>query len=587
MVSDVHGGLLVSAKDSTKSPGRRQSRLGLESHFLSLPALGVIVVGAFVPMAVLAAYSLWPTIDQQIVPEWTLENYIRFFTVPVYWRVLLLSVVFAGAASLLAVIVTLPLAYYVATQVAPEWRSVWAAVAVLQLFTSYLIRVFIWMNLLGDTGLINQALMEVGLIGEPLWVFGLNKVGIIVTFVYLLAPLTFLTTYITLERSNPTILEAAADLGARPWQRLVYIILPLARTGLLAGFVMGVITILGDYVTPQLIGGTDGYLYSNIIQLQFGSSVQWGLGSALAFILIIVVFGLLILLRVVTGGTAQAGSLSRAYDPKPAPILLTCSLLTLGFLYIPVVLLVVFSFNANPTIGLPFKGFTIEWFVSVFDDPLLMESLRNSFIVAIIAVGVSVVLGTVAAVQLARTGGRWRQMSLAVIAVPIFLPPMLLGLAMIIGLNALGIDRGLWTIVVGHIVLSLPIVTLMVIIRLEGLDPNFELAAMDLGATPFGAFLLVSVPQALPGIVAAALIAFALSLDEFILTSLVTGADSTLPLYIFGQLRFSVTPSIVAVSVMFLAVSIALLVLGVLASRIGQKRDGGSGIGPFNLDTAN
>ncbi len=556
---------------------------GLESPLLSLPAVLVIVVGVFLPMAVLAVYSLWPTVDQQIVADWTLDNYLRFFTVPVYWRMLGYSLFFAGIAAALTVCLTFPFAYFVATKVAPERRLIWVALAVMQFFTSYLIRVFAWMNLLGDTGLLNDALLRMGFIAEPLWFLGSNKAGIIITFVYLLAPLTFLTTYIALERSNPTLLEAAEDLGAKPFQRLIHVIIPVARTGILGGFVLSMITVLGDYVTPQLIGGTEGYLYSNIIQLQFGASVQWGMGSALALLLMAVVFGLLGVLRRVTGGAAQVGTFTRTFNPTPAKALRAYSLVMLAFLYFPIVLLVIMAFNDRPSIGFPFTGFTFRWFGAVFDDPLLLISLRNSLIVAVIAVGTSVILGSVAAVQLARTRGRWRQASLAILSIPIFLPPMLLGLAIIIGLNALGMDRGLWTIALGHTVLSLPIVTLLVLIRLEGLDPNLEQAAMDLGANPTWAFLLVSVPQALPGIVAAALITLALSFDEFILTALVTGSDSTLPLYIFGALRFGVTPAIVAISVMLLVASFTLLIVGVLISNIGQKKESRSAAGAFTL----
>jgi ABC-type spermidine/putrescine transport system permease subunit II len=556
---------------------------GLESPLLSLPAVSVIVIGVFLPMAVLAVYSLWPTVEQQIVADWTLDNYIQFFRVPVYWRMLAYSLFFAAIAAGLTVCLTFPFAYFVATKVTPERRMIWVALAVMQFFTSYLIRVFAWMNLLGDTGLLNDALLRMGLIAEPLWIIGSNKAGIIITFIYLMAPLTFLTTYIALERSNPTLLEAAADLGARPFQRLIHVVLPVARTGILGGFVLSVITVLGDYVTPQLIGGTEGYLYSNIIQLQFGASVQWGMGSALALLLMAVVFGLLAVLRRITGGAPQVGAFTRTFNPTPAGGLRAYSLAALAFLYFPIGLLVIMAFNDRPSIGFPFTGFTFRWFGAVFNDPLLLVSLRNSLVVAVIAVGTSVVLGSVAAVQLARTRGAWRQASLAILSIPIFLPPMLLGLAIIIGLNALEMDRGLWTIVLGHTVLSLPIVTLLVLIRLEGLDPNLEQAAMDLGANPTWAFLLVSVPQALPGIVAAALITLALSFDEFILTALITGSDSTLPLYIFGALRFGVTPAILAISVMLLAASFTLLIVGVLISNIGQKKESRSAAGAFTL----
>lgn len=550
----------------------------LESPLLSLPAVSLIVIGVFAPITVLAIYSLWPTVDQQIIQEWTLANYVKFFTVKVYWRVLLESVLFAGLASALTVVIAFPAAYFVATKVNPRARPIWAAFAVLQFFTSYLLRVFVWMNLLGESGILNQTLVSYGLVSEPLWLLGLNKAGIIITFIYLLVPLAFLSIYIALERANPSFSEAAADLGARPWQCLLYVIVPVARTGILGAFVIGIITILGDYVTPQLIGGTDGYLYSNLIQLQFGSSLQWGLGSALALILMVVVFVLLLGLRWLTGGTPQVGALSRTFTAKRSPFLLCYMVAFMAFLYAPIILMTLLAFNASPNIGFPITGLTFHWFANVYRDPLLVESIKNSALVGGLAVSISLVVGTVAAVQLARTTGYWRHASLIIISVPVFLPPMLLGLAIIIGLNALGVDRGIWTIIAGHTLLCLPIVTLLVLIRLEGLDPNFELAAMDLGASPVRAFLLISVPQALPGIIAAALIGLALSLDEFILTSLVTGADSTLPLYIFGQLRFGITPSILAISVIFLALSILLLAAGAMISRIGQRKDSGEAL---------
>jgi ABC-type spermidine/putrescine transport system permease subunit II len=193
--------------------------------------------------------------------------------------------------------------------------------------------------------------------------------------------------------------------------------------------------------------------------------------------------------------------------------------------------------------------------------------------VALIAVSISVVLGTVAAVQIARVTGRLRSFNLAVIAVPLFLPPVVLGLAIIIGLNAIGLERGLWTIVAGHTIITLPIVTLLVLVRLEGLDRNQELAAMDLGAPAWKAFLTVSVPQALPGIVAGAMIAFAMSMDEFIITFLVTGSQQTLPLYIFGSLRIRVTPDLNAISALMLGFSFLLLTLGSLIA-IGRDRLG-------------
>jgi len=246
-------------------------------------------------------------------------------------------------------------------------------------------------------------------------------------------------------------------------------------------------------------------------------------------------------------------------------------MLYLIFLYTPPALLILLAFNDSQDTGLPFVGFTLRWFTKVLNNPVLLDALWTSLEVAMAAVLISAVLGTPAAVQIARVKGRLRSFNLGMIAVPLFLPPLVLGLAIIVGLNALGIPRGLWTIIAGHTILTLPVVTLMILVRLEGLDRNQETAAMDLGARPWRAFLTVSVPQALPGILAGMMIALAISMDEFILTFLVTGSQQTLPLYIFGSLRIRVTPELNAISALMLGASFLLLTLGALVA-IGRER---------------
>lgn len=558
---------------SSPTSHRRRWRLDLESPLLSLPAVLVVICGFFLPLGVLAVYSFWPTVEGVIVHNWTFENYARFFEHYAYWHTLLQSSIFVGIASALTVGLTFPFAYFVATKVRPERRLVWIVFAVLPFWTSYLIRVFAWMNLLGEAGAINHLLTDIGMPGAPFGLFGNNKDGIVITFVYLMFPLSFLTSYITIERMNPAMLEAAADLGGKPWQALMRITVPVARMGLIAGFIFCFISMMGDYVTPQLIGGTEGFLYSTLITNQFGSSIQWGFGAALALIFAVAVFVLLLVMKAASGGTQEVGEYTRAYNERRAPFLRLYSIVFLIFLYVPIGILILLAFNSSNSIGFPIRGLTTHWFAGVFEDPLLIESLETSLIVAATAVATSVVLGTLAAIQLSRSRGRLRSLSLGILTVPLFLPPLLLGLAIIIGLNAIGVERGLWTIILGHVLLTLPIVTLMVVIRLEGLDRNQELAAADLGARPLQALLRVSIPQAAPGIIAAALIAFAVSMDEFILTYLVTGTNTTLPLYIFGALRFSLSPSIAALSVLLLGFSFLLVICGLIVATAGSRRN--------------
>lgn len=556
----------------------RPSRLGgtFESRLLSAPAIVLVTVAFFMPLGVLVVYSFWPTVFGTIIHRFTLDNYRLLFSTSTYYGSLLRSFAFVGIASALTSLLTLPFAYFVGIRVAPNRRLAWILLATIPFFTSYLIRVFAWLNLLGDGGVINQALQSIGLTSTPLSFLEPGRPAVVITFVYLLFPLTFLTTYIAIERMNPAMLEAAADLGGRPWRSFLHITLPIARTGLLGGFIFAFITMMGDYVTPQLIGGTSGTLYSNLIVNQFGDSLEWGFGSALALFLLLSIFLLLVILRLLSGKVESSGEYTGGFTKRRSPFLFGYAVLIVVYLYVPIALVVFLALNNSPYVGLPFAGFTTRWFSAVFNDPQLQDALWTSLRVAGAAVGISLVLGTLAAVQLSRTLGRIRNLSLGAIAAPLFLPPVVLGLAIIIGLNAIGIQRGLWTIVLGHVVLTLPIVTMLVLVRLEGLDRNQELAALDLGARPWQAFLRIAIPQALPGIIAAAMIAFATSMDEFIMTFLVTGSQTTLPLFIYGSLRFGASPELNALSTMILALSFVLVLAGALIivsrQRVGQRR---------------
>jgi len=535
----------------------------LASRLLSLPALLVVVVGFLLPLLVLVVYSLWPTVNGQIVHEWTLDNYSKVFeSGGTYVPTLIDTFKFVGLSALVTVILTFPLAYFVAVKVKPSRRIFWLVAAVVPFWTSYLIRVFAWKNMFGDTGVINTAITKLGISSTPLEFFGFSRPAILITFVYLLFPLAFLTSYISLERLDTRLLEAASDLGARPWRRLTAIIIPFSKSGLIAGFIVCFITMAGDYVTPSMIGGTEGIFFSNLVVNQFGGSLQWGFGAALGLILLVSILLLLIALRATSGAVSSAGEYTRVYVKDRSPFLSAYSVFYMFFLYTPIALLVLFALNDSQVVGFPFKGFTLEWFQAVFDDPSLIDALYTSLQVAAITVGISVVLGTLAAVQLARAKGRIRNLSLVTISAPMLLPPVVLGIGIIIGLNAVGAERGLWSIIMAHVILTLPVATLLVMVRLEGFDRSQEQAAMDLGAKPVMAFLRITLPQALPGIIAAAMISFALSMDEFIMTFLVTGSDVTLPLYIFGSIRFEVSPALMALAALIIIASFLLIVIG-------------------------
>jgi len=276
---------------------------------------------------------------------------------------------------------------------------------------------------------------------------------------------------------------------------------------------------------------------------------------------------LLVVARRSTGTGHSVGEFSRDYTVRKSRFLRLYSYAFLILLYAPVAVLILFALNESDDVGFPVTGFTLHWYSVAINDPYLISSLRTSITVAVCAVGLSIVIGTPAAVQLARSRGWWRNFSVGVLAMPLCLPVVMLGLGIVIGLHALGVTRGLWTIILGHTLLILPVVVFTVLVRLEGLDKNLELAAMDLGANLWQTFLRVTVPQAFPGIVAAALIGFALSMDEFILTFLVTGTQVTLPLFIYSSIHYNVTPELNALSSMMLVATFGLCGIAALILR--------------------
>lgn len=541
---------------------------------MSAPALVFVLVTFVAPLVVLLVYSFWPTNQAgDIVHRFTLDNYTRLFDQPRYLHSLFTTFWLVGLASALTVALTFPFAYFVAVKAAPRRRILWVLLAVMPFWTSYLIRVFSWLNIFGDSGAAMKLLSSIGITDTTPGLLALGRPAVVITFVYLLFPFAFLSTYVALERMDPALREAGADLGARPWQVLSRLTLPFAGAGLLAGFAFAFIAMMGDYVTPRLIGGTDGSLFANLVVNQFGASAQWGFGAALSLVMMFCVLAFLIVLRR-AAGSRDAGEFTRRFSPVPAPALRIYSCLFLMFLYLPIALVVLFAFNSAPYIGFPVTGLTTQWFTDVFNNPDVISAFSTSLRIAAYSVALALLLGVPAAVQLSRTAGLRRHLSLALLSMPLLVPPVVLGLGIIIGLKAAGVYRGFWTIVAGHTLLILPIVVLIVMARLEGMDKSQELAAMDLGARPWRALVSVTIPQALPAIAAAAMLGFALSLDEFILTFLVTQTTTTLPLYVYGSLRFQVDPSLDAIAALVLGLSflLALLALGVATGFTGVRR---------------
>ncbi|MGJ0454399.1 MAG: ABC transporter permease [Methylocystis sp.] len=245
------------------------------------------------------------------------------------------------------------------------------------------------------------------------------------------------------------------------------------------------------------------------------------------------------------------------------------------FLYAPIVILAVMSFNASRLVSV-WGGFSTKWYVALLENEQLLHSAKISLAAALTSATIATLLGLLAAISLARFGRfRTRMLFFGAVHAPLVLPEVVLGLALLTCFVAFGVGRGFITLVIGHVTLTMCFTTVAILAALRDSDPALEEAAMDLGATPFGAFVRVALPQIAPAIVTAYLLAFTLSLDDLVIASFATGPGATtLPMRIYSQVRLGVSPQINAISTLLLALVAVALGLAALVSSRRARRDG-------------
>ncbi len=258
------------------------------------------------------------------------------------------------------------------------------------------------------------------------------------------------------------------------------------------------------------------------------------------------------------------------------------AILYLVFLYAPIFLLPVFAFNDATVIAFPLKGFTTQWFTGLMDTPALHGAVLNSLIIAVTTAILSTCLGICAARAGARFEFPGKRGILGFIMVPLVLPEIIVAVALLVTLMQLGFSLSSWTVILGHTLICTPFSIAILNGAFATLDPSLEEAAHDLGETKWSTFRLITLPLVMPGIISSLLIAFTISLDEFIIAFFLTGADPTLPVYLWGQLRFPAKlPVVMALGTILVAVSILLLTIAEIFRRRGIAKAGGTDKGGF------
>jgi len=271
----------------------------LRGYTLVSPTLLIMAFGICIPFAILVTMSFWTQHGFDFDTAPTLNNYSKAFEHPVYEALLLRSLAISGICTFITVVLSYPMAYYVAFHV-QRHKMIWIILITLPFWTSYLLRVFAWKIILGYNGVINSGLKGLGLIDQPLAFLLYSQSAVVITLAHAWAAFAILPMYVSLEKIDRTLLEAATDLGDGPVARFLRVTLPLSLPGIIAATLIIFIPTVGDYITPALLGGPDGIMIGNMIQAQFGKVNNWPMGAALAVGMMIIVAACAMVFIVVT-----------------------------------------------------------------------------------------------------------------------------------------------------------------------------------------------------------------------------------------------------------------------------------------------
>jgi spermidine/putrescine transport system permease protein len=292
-MTSMNKALPAAPPEARRHSAGRISRLmhrseSLRGYTLLSPALLVLGMAILIPFALLVTMSFWSMSGYSLNTTATLANYRKIIEEPIYGALLSRSLWIAGVATSVTVLLSYPIAYYVAFHV-QRHKMLWILVLTLPFWTSYLLRIFAWKVILGYEGVINASLMGLGLIEAPLAIFLNSPLAVTIALAHAWAAFAILPIYVSLEKIDRSLLEAAADLGDGPLRRFWRITLPLSLPGVISAFFLMFIPTVGDYVTPAMLGGPDGMMIGNLIQAQFGPINNWPMGAALALTMMLAV----------------------------------------------------------------------------------------------------------------------------------------------------------------------------------------------------------------------------------------------------------------------------------------------------------
>ena len=515
----------------------------------------------------------------------TLVEYKRLFASSVYVDVLLITLKVSLWTTLFSVLTGYPIAYLISS-LTRERKNRLLFWVLLSFWTSFLVRTFAWVVLLGRNGVINQVLLGLGIIDRPLSLL-YNFSAVIVGMVHALMPLAVLTMLSVMENIDRRLPSAAATLGARPGTVFWKVYFPLSLPGVAAGALMVFVTAIGFFITPTLLGGRHQTMITQLIIDQVMQALNWGFAGAISVLLLAVVLLVFLIYDRMVGLSTMAGDSSAARGPKRGggwsrklgDVILTAlgnatdaviSILPkrskraakgesltlrvivirlLVFLSAPAFLMIPLSFDSASGLAWPPHGFSLQWYRQITDSPLWMQAITRSMLVGIGTGILSMLIGTPAAFLLVRGGMKGKAAMLAFILAPIVVPRMIIAVGVFYFFAKIGLIGSSFGLVLGHTVVAVPYVVITMMAVLRNYDTRLDLAAHSMGARPWATLRRVTFPILGAGLMSSFLFAFATSFDELTIALFSSGGlSTTLPKQFWDEITMQISPVIAAVS---------------------------------------
>lgn len=574
------------------SPARR--RRALVPYVLAAPGGAWLVALLIVPFALMAYTSLesGSAALGEFHLTWAFGNYTE--ALGTYRVEFLRSALYAGLAATAAVAIAFPAVYWIAFY-GGRYKSSLLAFLLLPFFVSFVIRTIQWKFILGDEGMLLGPLKSLGLLGQDFHILA-TPFAVVAGITYNFLPFAALPIYVALGRIDGRLLEAARDLYADRTATFHKVVLPLSLPGVFAAFILTFVPAMGDYVNASVLGGPGTTMIGNVIQTKFLVRQDYPAAAALAGILMIAMLIVsvgagrfldtetaVISVSLSAGTAAERRPRGRAerrrWRRRRPTFLPIYTVLMIVYLSAPILVMILYGFNnvPNDRNSPHFFGVTFEWYRTAFEIPGLTEALRNSLVIATFSAIVATVLGTLLGLALGRYRFRGQRWILGLLFLSIAVPEVVLGsslLSMFVAINDVQpggytLPLGIRTMILSHVAFSIAFVTMIVRAQVQGLDDWLEQAAQDLYARPLSAFGHITLPAIIPSVLAGLMLAFVLSLDDFVITNFVSGQTETFPLWVFGATRVGLPPQVNVIGTMlFLAgVMIAVGRMGVVRLR--------------------